>query len=378
LAGFLLSGFLLALLGAILPAWEYQRDTASFIDVGNYFLSLALGIVAAAVVARRIIARSGARFNLVFACLLACGALLYLALVTPPASEWWRVAGLLVLGLGAGSLNMGLFHVISPSYQGDAAGTVVRGGIWYGLGCLAATLLVAGTFYVYSVPMILVFMAAVPAIFAGIYARSHFPTTAGTAQVTIEQALADFRSPGAILFALLLFFQFGNEWSIAGWLPLFLIRRVGLSPTTALSLLAFYWLFLLTGRLGAIALLPRVRHGRLLFLSGLSALFGCLLLFVTDNAFGGFMGAFFLAGGYASIYPLVAEAIGHRFPYFHPGFFNGIFSLALLGGLLAPASLGYAAHFLGVRVVIGIPLLGTVTVIALLLSIWLESKVPGR
>ena len=34
-----------------------------------------------------------------------------------------------------------------------------------------------------------------------------------------------FRSPGAVLFALLLFIQFGNEWSIAGWLPLFLIRR---------------------------------------------------------------------------------------------------------------------------------------------------------
>jgi len=221
-------------------------------------------------------------------------------------------------------------------------------------------------------------MAVVPAIFGVIYARSHFPGQAGVGQVSIKQALADFRSPGAILFALLLFFQFGNEWSIAGWMPLFLIRRVGLSPTAALLLLAFYWLFLFTGRLGAIRLLPRVRHGRLLFTSGLAALFGCLVLFSTDNAFGAFMGALFIAGGYASIYPLVAEAIGRRFPYFHPGFFNGIFSLALLGGLLAPASLGYAASFEGVRVVIGIPLLGTVTVIALLLLILLESKVTGR
>lgn len=374
----MLSGFLLALLGAILPVWGYQRDTASFVDVGNYFLSLALGIVAAAVVARRIIAGRGTPFLLVFACLLACGALLYLALVSPPVSEWWRVVGLLALGLGAGSLNMALFHTISPAYQGDAAGTVIRGGIWYGLGCLAATLLVAGTFYAYSVPMILVFMAAVPAIFAAIYARSHFPAAAGTTPVTMQQAWADFRSPGAVLFALLLFVQFGNEWSIAGWLPLFLIHRVGLSPTAALLLLGFYWLFLMMGRLGAIALLPRVPHGRLLFLSGLGALFGCLLLFVTDNAFGAFMGVLFAASGYASIYPLVAEAIGRRFSYFHPGVFNGIFSLALLGGLLAPASLGYAASFQGVRVVMGIPLVGTVTVIALLLLIWLESKVTGR
>src|SRR4051812_22533401 len=44
LPGFLLSGFLLALLGAILPAWEYHRDPADFTAVGNYFLSLAVGI----------------------------------------------------------------------------------------------------------------------------------------------------------------------------------------------------------------------------------------------------------------------------------------------------------------------------------------------
>ena len=47
---------------------------------------------------------------------------------------------------------MALFHAISRDYQADAAGTVNRGGIWYGLGCLAATLLVAGTFYAYTVP----------------------------------------------------------------------------------------------------------------------------------------------------------------------------------------------------------------------------------
>ena len=87
---------------------------------------------------------------------------------------------------------------------------------------------------------------------------------------------------------------------------------------------------------------------------------------------------FFIGAGYASIYPLVAEAIGRRFPYYHPGFFNGIFSLALVGGLLAPATLGYAASQWGVGVVIGIPLIGTITVIALLLSIWLESKITGR
>jgi MFS family permease len=134
----------------------------------------------------------------------------------------------------------------------------------------------------------------------------------------------------------------------------------------------------MAGRLGAVAILPRVRHGRVLLTSVLLALFGCLLLFSTNNGFGASMGAVFIGCGYAPMYPLVAEAIGRRFPYYHPGFFNGIFSFAQVGGLLAPATLGYLAVSQGVGVVIGLPLIGTFTVMVLTLLIWLEAKVTGR
>jgi fucose permease len=378
LAGFLLSGFLLALLGAILPAWGYHRDPPDFVAVGNYFLSLAVGIVAAAALARPIIVRRGLTFLLIFSCALSCLDLAYLAVVSPLLSSWWRVGGLLALGIGAGLLNMALFYAISRSYQSDAARTVNQGGIWYGLGCLSATLLVGGIFYAYDVRTILIFMALVPGLFAGLYYKSSYKAPPVGTHPTLRQAFQDFRSIGAILFALLLFFQFGNEWSIAGWLPLFLIRRVGLSPKAALFDLALYWAFLMGGRLGAVQILHRVSHARLLLASVAAALFGCLILYFTDNGFGAATGAMFVGGGYASIYPLVAEAIGRRFPYYHPGFFNGIFSVALVGGLLAPATLGYAASVLGVGVVVGIPLVGTCLVMILIPLIWLEAKVTGR
>ena len=152
----------------------------------------------------------------------------------------------------------------------------------------------------------------------------------------------------------------------------------GPDPSGALLILALYWTFLTAGRLAAVAILPHVRHRRLLLGSGVSALFGCLILFLTKTGFGAASGVLFLGAGYASVYSLVAEAIGSRFPYYHPGFFNGIFSLALVGGLLAPATLGYAASAWGVGVVVGIPLLGTCMVMVLLLLLWLESKVTGR
>ena len=360
-----------------MPAWVY-RDPPDFVAVGNYFLSLAVGLVVASLLARRIMARRGLPFLLVSACALSCLALAYLSLVSPPLSAWWRAGGLGALGFAAGLLNMALFYAISRNYDADSASTVTLGGVWYGLGCLTATLLVAGTFYAYTVPTILIFMAVVPALFAGMYVRNPYQTPPEGSHPTVRQAFQDFRSLGAVLFALLLFFQFGNDWSIAGWLPLLLIRRVGLSPKAALLDLALYWLALMAGRLASVAILPRVRHSRLLLGSVAAALFGCVILYFTDNGFGAAMAALFLGAGYASIFPLVSEAISHRFPYYHPGVFNGIFSFALAGGLLAPATLGYAASQWGVGVVVGIPLTGTCMVMVLILLIWLESKVTGK
>ena len=91
-----------------------------------------------------------------------------------------------------------------------------------------------------------------------------------------------------------------------------------------------------------------------------------MILLSTDNRFGAVSGILLLGGAFAPIYPLVVEKIGHRFPYFHPGFYNGIFSFAIAGGLLAPATLGYFASQWGVSVVMGLPLAGSAVVFVLL------------
>jgi len=114
---------------------------------------------------------------------------------------------------------------------------------------------------------------------------------------------------------------------------LFLIRRVGLSPSGALLILALYWAFLTPppgcrGHPAARAPWPPAAG------SGVSALFGCLILFLTKTGFGAASGVLFLGAGYAVS---IRWWRSHRPPVslLPSRFLNGIFSLALVG-LLAP------------------------------------------
>lgn len=377
LSGFLLSGLLVSLLGTLLPAWGYHLQT-NFLLIGTYFFVQGAGLVVGVACAGRLLRGKGIGFGLTCGCGFACAGLLMLALFSPPAHYSGRLLGLLFIGASAGLLNTAVFHAISSAYALDRAATTNLAGVLFGLGCFLSALVVAGTFYAYSVPVIILLVAVLPGAFGILYARSSFPDDPVHDQPTWRQAFQDFKSPAAVLLALFLFFQFGNEWAIAGWLPLLLTLRLGVSPSTSLLLLALYWLALLLGRLAAQWILPRVRHGRLLLGAVLAPLFACLILSTTKNLFGATVGILFAAGGFAVIYPLVVEKIETRFPYFHPGFFNGIFSVAIIGGLLAPATVGYAAHFLGIGVVMGLPLLGTVMVLVLLLLILLEARLAGK
>jgi MFS transporter, FHS family, glucose/mannose:H+ symporter len=373
LPGFFLSGLLFGFPGAILPAWGYHLRP-SYLAIGNYFITIDIGLIASVALSQFLVKRRQPSFVLVVACAIAFISLTALSFTAPPVEEWWRIYGLFGLGLGAGTLNTGILQAISPSYRLEPAGTINLAGVFFGLGSSIVAILIAGTFAIYTVASILFLVALAPGLFAIMYSRTRLEADAITQRRSLRDVAHEFTIPSAVLFSLLLFCQFGNEWAIAGWLPLFVITRLGVSPTTGLLILGEYWLCLMFGRLIAQAILPRVKHSRILLSAVIASMLGCVILALTDNLFGAISGTLLVGFGFAPIYPLVVEKIGARFPYYHPGFFNGIFSVALTGGMLAPALLGYAAEYAGIQVVMALPMIGSIVVVILVLLIWLEAK----
>jgi fucose permease len=218
-------------------------------------------------------------------------------------------------------------------------------------------------------------LATIPLIFLLIFALakgSPEPTRRSSEQELLRNTLSDLRSIAIVLFSLLLFFQFGNEWAIAGWLPLFLIHRLGSNPALAIGVLAIYFLTLMLGRLAAQRLLPHLSHRRLLLGSIAAAMFGFLLLSIADSLTGAAVGVVIIGAGYAPIYPLIAERLDDRFS-FHPGFYNGAISIAITGAMSAPWLLGFVDAFLGMRYVMLLPALGSIVVLLLCMLLILET-----
>lgn len=376
LCGLIVSGFLLALPGGLLPLWGYHIHP-DFGVAGNYFLVVGIGVIAGGVLASRYGRKLPLERLLATGCLLAATSMLLLSVAAPPAQVWYQMAVLLVMGVTAGIMNTAVLEAMTPSYESNPATITLTGGIFFGGGSMLAALLLAQSFGEGGATRLFALAALVPAAGGFLLSRLHIERREVT-EVSLKQSVHDLRSPLAIIFSLLLFFQFANEWSLAGWLPVFLIDRMGLSPATAVTLLAYYWLALMAGRFTVTKLLRRVRHGRLMTFSAFCALFGCTAMLAAGSRFGVVAGLLLTGAGFSAIYPLVAERIASRFTYYHPGYFNGIFTFALLGGILAPFMLGHIAADDGLKAIPLAVMLGSCAVFALVFLIWLGHKVSGE
>ena len=376
LRGLVISGFLLALPGGLLPLWGYHLHP-DFGVAGDYFLVLGVGLIGGGMLALRLARTIPLERLLSAGYFSAAVSMLLLSVAAPPAQVWYQMAALLVTGASAGIMNTAVLEAMTPCYESDPATITLTGGIFFGAGSVLAAFLLAQSFEGHGATRLLALAALIPGAGGVSLARLRIERREVT-EISLAQSMHDLRSPLAIIFSLLLFFQFANEWSLAGWLPVFLIDRMGLSPSTAVSLLAFYWLALMVGRIVVSKLLRVVRHGRLMASSAFCALFGCMALLAAGSRFGVVVGLILTGAGFSAIYPLVAERIANRFSYYHPGYFNGIFTFALMGGVLAPFVLGHWAEGSGLRVIPLAAMMGSCAVFALVLLIWLGHKVSGQ
>ncbi|HEX4168687.1 MAG TPA: MFS transporter [Bryobacteraceae bacterium] len=375
LSGFLLLGVVLGLPGSLLVAWQYHIDVAPPL-IGLHFLALNAGYVGAAALAQKLDRWFKAKTLTLGACGMAALSLAALFVAAPPAAILWRLASWAMLGASAGVLGTALLYTSEAYFREKKLAAMNQVGTWFVCGCLVSTAVAALTYLAGAARIEAAVLTVVPVAFIVLLARSPSPTPRKTArdakQELLRDALRDLRSIATILFGLLLFFQFGNEWAIAGWLPLFLIHRFGCNPVWAIGVLALFFLALLAGRWAARKGLLRFNHRRLLLVSIAAAMCGCFTLSLAHSLAGAAVAVTVIGGGFAPIYPLIAEQLDERFT-FHPGFYNGAVAIAITGAMGVPWLLGFVDAWFGMRYVMLGPALGSMVVLLLSLLLMLET-----
>jgi fucose permease len=379
LASFSQLGITLGLLGSSFIAWQYHIDVDPEL-IGLHFLVLNAGYVAAAALALRMLRNFAPRTIAAVASVVTALALLGLSFAFPPAAFAWRLVLLTILGASGGMLTTTLLQALGRYFSLTPALALNGAGFSMGCGCLLATLTNAVCYVTGTQQFATAVLALVPAALFILLLRdrsqlgrlSKFPP----GRDRVRETLRDLRSVGAILLSLLLFFQFGNEWAIAGWLPLFITHRLGGNPVSAIAMLAVYFLALTLGRVAAKYALPAVQHWKLLLACTALAMCGYLLLNMTEKMLGAWLAVAMVGIGFAPIYPLVAERLDERF-FYHPGFYNGTASIAITGAMCTPWLLGFVDARFGMRYVMLLPAVGSALVLVLALLILLEAHVMG-
>lgn len=370
IGGFFLAGALLGSIGSLLIAWQYHLGTDPRL-IGLHFLALNAGYLAAAILSRIVLARIPARLAAAGASLLGFFAYAALSWLAPPAAVPWRILALGFLGFAGGGLISALLYGLRSHFTGRPGEITSRAGVFFGLGCLVATLIVGTTYFIGSIRVQTLLLAAIPLCYCAVYLRER---SGPSATHTLDAPAISVRALAPVLFTLLLFFQFGNEWSIAGWLPFFLIRHLGSNPDGAIFLLAIYFATLMLGRMLAEWLLKHGVPRKLLLPASIcAALAGCIFLSLTISMREAVAAVVLIGLGFAPVYPLAVRSLDHRFS-FHPAFYNSIFSVAITGALCAPWLLGYVDAYLGVEYLVLLPAFGLIAVLVLAFLLTLEAR----
>jgi fucose permease len=272
---------------------------------------------------------------------------------------------LFAVGLASASINTAsnaLSSELFPEERGRRMNVIA---IMVGLGGLAiptATVLASGLVSWRAVVVAGGVLSALVALFTARMVPSTVSTM--TRRDGVIGALRQFAGqPGFAWFLLLVMLGGGNEASMAGWTTSFAIAS-GLSAPVATWVLSSHWLGLILSRALFSGRVDRAKEVAIERSAVLSALVLLVVVVFTSPTLV-MVGPFVVGMCMALVMPTSLALAGERIQG-NPGtLFGGLLTVAQVGGMLVPASIGFVAELTNVRLGLAL-LIGTYGAIALI------------
>jgi MFS transporter, FHS family, glucose/mannose:H+ symporter len=370
-AGILVFGIVFAVLGTVFGL----ADTRALFGInlaqqGTLFLLLYLGVFLASLIVGPLIDHLGHKVNLLVSSAIVSGAMLGFAFAHSFVAASFASV---LLGLGGGGLNTCTNSLVSDLYGAQRGPMLNLLGIFFGVGALFVPLLAASIQGHLTITQLFVFCAVLAAILSLAYAVISFPPSRSGRGFSLAETLGVARYGGILPLAFILLFESGNEASVGGWTSTY-VNSAGFSPRAATLALAAYWGSLMAGRILAARMLRAIGKSQLVVASALLSLIGCGVL-LTSNLLGFLaLGAVLIGLSYGPVFPTTLAIAGDRYPKQAGTVFGLLFSVALIGGMLLPWTVGQVSQELGVHMGMVVPGIGAIGITALSAIVMLRER----
>lgn len=352
-SGMFVFGIVMALLGAILPALSEHLHFAVS-DIGTLFLIMNFAMLVCSLALGLAMDRFGMKPPLVLGPLLVAAALVLIVRAQAFTDLFPAVA---LLGIGGGALNGAANTLVADLHEDpqrkSAALNLV--GVFFGLGALFLPFAIGALLARFSLATLLV-AASLLCAAAGVYSFAlRYPPPKQAHRLPVADMPRFLRSPLVLIFAALLFFESGVEFTLGGFISTYLTHDMAISSVSMASwILAGYWAAVVLSRI----VLSRIALGadpfRILLFCSLGACLGALVAAAAPVAGVAMFGIWLTGWALAGIYPAVLGIAGARFQSHSGTVFGILFAIALMGGMIVPWVSGQVAALAGLRWVFGL------------------------
>lgn len=347
-SGMFVFGIVMALLGAILPALAEQLRFAVS-DIGTLFLIMNFAMLVCSLLLGLAMDRFGMKPPLGLGPLLVAAALVVIVRAQTFSDLFPAVA---LLGIGGGAVNGAANTLVADLHEDplkkNAALNLV--GVFFGLGALFLPFAIGALLARFSLATLLE-AAALLCAAAGVYSLAlRYPPPKQAQRLPVAEMPRFLRSPLVLIFAALLFFESGVEFTLGGFISTYFTRDMAVSSVSIASwILAGYWAAIIVSRI----LLSRIALGadpfRILLFSSIGACLGALVAAVAPGVAIATFGIWLTGWSLAGIYPAVLGIAGARFESHSGTVFGILFAIALLGGMIVPWVSGQIGATAGLR-----------------------------
>jgi fucose permease len=345
-------GMILGLPGTVLGQPEtVQQFGLTLADRGLLISTLFTGLLFGSLLSGVVVDALGQRASLVVSSALVA---LCLPLFATASSAVLAASALFALGLGSASINTAS-NALSSELFPDERGRRMNGiAIMVGLGGIAMPTATVLASHLVSWRAVVLGGAALAALVAlsGIMPIALPPRNPvkGSDPITVLRQFA--RQPAFAIFLLLILLGGGNEASMAGWTSSFVIAS-GMSASTATWVLSSHWLGLILSRALFSNRVDRAKEIAVERSAVLSALV-LLVLVVSPSPVVVMFGPFVVGICMALVMPTSLALAGERIEGNPGALFGGLLTLAQIGGMVLPASIGLVAQVTSVRLALAL------------------------